>query len=411
MPEYDIGVFYNFRKYKKGRTNMTKLKKQEQQIKLPCGKYPITYSEFLTMYTDAPDKKIGNMAYYFTSGHHYDSDINQIDLVTYKKRKKELFLFIEELEDSERSALECCSKVQACINKGNLEKYYKHIINNFGIPYETIKDYKIIPGIIVFEGSRPSKEFKDKSNKKLQKLVENLNLRVIHANWDRYFQKNEIIGGHRDTKKEFLNKLDASLYGENNIPIKDYLDYFARTKDTDEYYQELFIGEFYKLHDRITEFFDRIGGVRLDVERKNSNERIDYTHKLFKNNLLSKTLGNIIKIIGKPENSLKTCTWDIPFVTYNKSSNEVFFVSIIYRSTHVSSLWFLYSFYDCWKNINQEELIKNLVKDGKIPNADVKIQPAVIVDSEVYPGIELQDKSRKQLQKVIKELGIKVIYV
>ena len=390
---------------------MTKLKKQEQQIKAPCGKFPMTFSEFLSMFPEAPDKKIGNPTFYFTSGHEYDNDKNQINLVTIKERLKELFFAIEELEDSERSALDCCSRVQKCINQGNINKCFKCIENWLNIPYQKLENYKIIPTIIVFEGSRPSKEFKNKSNKHLQDVVERIGIKVIHANWDKYFKKNQIIGGRRDTKEEFLNKLDASLYGENNIPIKDYLDYFARTKDTDEYYQELFIGEFYKLHDRITEFFDRIGGVRLDVERKNSNERIDYTHKLFKNNLLSKTLGNIIKIIGKPENSLKTCTWDIPFVTYNKSSNEVFFVSIIYRSTHVSSLWFLYSFYDCWKNINQEELIKNLVKDGKIPNADVKIQPAVIVDSEVYPGIELQDKSRKQLQKVIKELGIKVIYV
>ena len=223
--------------------------------------------------------------------------------------------------------------------------------------------------------------------------------------------------GKKYSKEEIIKKLEASKSEMGQFYSEDFLNYISETSDKDGDYTEIIAGW---LLDNI-ELFNEIkpitreksykvkthDGIIKNEESKRQEEKIAI--KLFDS---SKNRGKVFDIIGKIidyQTPLKNVRGDragkIDLLAYNENEKTLRILELKRPDSKETMLRCVLEAYTYLKVVDKAKLLK----DFRLPeNTVIKACPFVFYDGEQYQEMQ---KNKENLGKLIKKLGIEIIYL
>ena len=223
--------------------------------------------------------------------------------------------------------------------------------------------------------------------------------------------------GKKYSKEEIIKKLEASKSEMGQFYSEDFLNYISETSDKEGDYTEIIAGW---LLDNI-ELFNEIkpitreksykvkthDGIIKNEESKREEEKI--AMKLFDS---SKNRGKVFDIIGKIidyQTPLKNVRGDkagkIDLLAYNENEKTLRILELKRPDSKETMLRCVLEAYTYLKIVDRTKLLKDF---GLPENTIIKACPFVFYDGEQYQEMQ---KNKENLGKLIKKLGIEIIYL
>ena len=223
--------------------------------------------------------------------------------------------------------------------------------------------------------------------------------------------------GKKYSKEEIIKKLEASKSEMGQFYSEDFLNYISETSDKEGDYTEIIAGW---LLDNI-ELFNEIklitreksykvkthDGIIKNEESKREEEKI--AMKLFDS---SKNRGKVFDIIGKIidyQTPLKNVRGDkagkIDLLAYNGNEKTLRILELKRPDSKETMLRCVLEAYTYLKIVDRTKLLKDF---GLPENTIIKACPFVFYDGEQYQEMQ---KNKENLGKLIKKLGIEIIYL
>ena len=223
--------------------------------------------------------------------------------------------------------------------------------------------------------------------------------------------------GKKYSKEEIIKKLEASKSEMGQFYSEDFLNYISETSDKEGDYTEIIAGW---LLDNI-ELFNEIklitreksykvkthDGIIKNEESKREEEKI--AMKLFDS---SKNRGKVFDIIGKIidyQTPLKNVRGDkagkIDLLAYNENEKTLRILELKRPDSKETMLRCVLEAYTYLKIVDRTKLLKDF---GLPKNTKIKACPFVFYDGEQYQEMQ---KNKENLGKLIKKLGIEIIYL
>ena len=229
--------------------------------------------------------------------------------------------------------------------------------------------------------------------------------------------------GKKYSKEEIIKKLEASKSEMGQFYSEDFLNYISETSDKEGDYTEI-IAEWLlnniKLFDEIKpitrekNYKVKTHDGKIKNEKSNREEEI-IAMKLFE---LSQNQGKVFDIIGKIidyQTPLKNIRADkagkIDLLAYNEEEKTLRILELKKPNSEETMLRCVLEAYTYLKVVDKDKLLKDF---GLPENTKIKACPFVFYGKEQHKEMkemkEIKD-SRKNLEKLIEELGIEVIYL
>ena len=226
--------------------------------------------------------------------------------------------------------------------------------------------------------------------------------------------------GKKYSKEEIIKKLEESKSEMGQFYSENFLNYISETSDKEGDYTEIIAGW---LLDNI-ELFNDIemisrksnykvkthDGVIKNEGSKREEEKI--AMKLFE---LSQNQGKVFDIIGKIidyQTPLKNIRADkagkIDLLAYNEEEKILRILELKRPDSKETMLRCVLEAYTYLKVVDKDKLLKDF---GLPENTEIKACPSVFYDGKQHKEMKEIKDSRKNLEKLIEELGIEVIYL